>query len=182
MMLTAPSGAGKTETYRAIKQYFGIYAPSLPVYIRDASSITATGYKGSDPAYIVAPLCHTGLHRPVGLVFLDEFDKKILPSYNAHGENTNAEAQYGLLTIVEGSDVEIKDRGRILRVNTDKVMFIGLGSFPSPPVGLSPKAMKSPKKLLNHCFYQGSSLKSQLKSNEKPQKVSKSLLLSGLKP
>ena len=129
MILTAPSGAGKTETYRAIKRYFDVYIPSLPVYIRDASSITATGYKGSEPAYIVAPLSYTGLNRPVGLVFLDEFDKKILPSYNAQGENTNAEAQYGLLTIVEGSDVEIKERGGILHVNTDKVMFIGLGSF-----------------------------------------------------
>ncbi len=129
MILTAPSGAGKTETYRAIKRYFDVYIPSLPVYIRDASSITATGYKGSEPAYIVAPLSYTGLNRPVGLVFLDEFDKKILPSYNAQGENTNAEAQYGLLTIVEGSDVEIRVRGRIFQVNTDKVMFIGLGSF-----------------------------------------------------
>jgi len=37
------------------------------------------------------------------------------------------------------------------------------------------KAMKSRQKLLNHCFNQGLTWKSQLKSNEKPQKASKSL-------
>ena len=129
MLLTAPSGTGKTETYRAIKRYFDIYIPSLPVYIRDASAITATGYRGSEPAHIVAPLTHSGLHRPIGLVFLDEFDKKIQPSFNSKGVNTNAEAQYCMLTIVEGSDVEIKERGRVSYINTERVMFIGLGAF-----------------------------------------------------
>jgi len=40
--------------------------------------------------------------------------------------------------------------------------------------------MKSCQKHPNHCFYQGSTPKFQRKSNEKLQKVSKSLLLSGL--
>lgn len=60
-----------------------------------------------------------------GIVFLDEFDKKLLPSYSSQGENINAAVQSQLLTMIEG---------RIIRINryeidTNKTMFVGLGSF-----------------------------------------------------
>ncbi|MCR4610777.1 MAG: AAA family ATPase [Lachnospiraceae bacterium] len=129
VLLTAPSGTGKTETYRVLKAYFEEYIPALPIYIRDTSAVTATGFKGTEVSQLLVPLVATGYYKPYGLVFLDEFDKKILPSFNSGGDNVNMEAQYAMLTVVEGSDIEVKYNNRIKTVNTENVMFIGLGSF-----------------------------------------------------
>lgn len=126
MILAAPSGSGKTETYRVLKKYFKDYIPSLPIYIQDMSRITATGYKGMDPADLLMPFFHMGLYNAIGLVFLDEFDKKLIPSYNGMGQDTNREAQSCLLTLVEGSMIQNK-MGEA--VDTSNIMFIGLGSF-----------------------------------------------------
>lgn len=125
-ILAAPSGCGKTETYRALRDYFGREIPELPVYIYDASQITATGFKGSEPSDILAPFFRKGMEKAIGICFLDEIDKKLSPSYTSEGTNTNAEAQNNLLTIVEGE--EVHDRLNHV-VNTGNVMFVGLGSF-----------------------------------------------------
>ncbi len=133
MLLTSPSGSGKTETYRAIKDYFNKTIPSLPVYIKDLSSITPSGFKGSEPKHLVLPLINTGVKDPIAIVFLDEFDKKILPSMNSKREDVNMEVQYQLLTILEGGDVVFENMrnnlGMAASVNTKNIMFIGLGSF-----------------------------------------------------
>ena len=129
MLLTAPSGTGKTETYRALKEYFGEHIPSLPVYIKDVSAITITGFKGGEPSSILSPLLDKGFNQPIGLVFLDEFDKKMMPVFDSHGTNVNQDAQFCLLTIIEGSDVEVKVQRNTSIINTEKLMFIGLGSF-----------------------------------------------------
>ncbi|WP_097076648.1 P-loop NTPase family protein [Pseudobutyrivibrio ruminis] len=55
MLLAAPSGTGKTETYRVIKAYFKNHIPLLPVNIFDVSQVTPTGYKGEDVKNILAP-------------------------------------------------------------------------------------------------------------------------------
>ena len=124
MILAAPSGSGKTETYRAFKDYFRNRIPALRLTISDVSNLTATGYRGAEPSSIVEPFIGCGLE-PIGIVFMDEFDKICTPSYSANNGDVHLEVQHNLLTLVEGSRVETKQG----YVNTNKLLFIGMGSF-----------------------------------------------------
>ena len=124
MILAAPSGSGKTETYRALKDYFSDQIPALIINIIDVSSLTPTGYRGAEPSSIVAPFIRLG-EQPIGIVFLDEFDKMCTPSYSANHGDVHLEVQNNLLTIIEGARIETK-RGY---VNTSNLLFIGTGSF-----------------------------------------------------
>ena len=124
MILAAPSGSGKTETYRAFKDYFKKRIPALRLTISDVSNLTATGYRGAEPSSIVEPFLGCGLE-PIGIVFMDEFDKICTPSYSANHGDVHLEVQHNLLTLVEGSRVETKQE----YVNTNKLLFIGMGSF-----------------------------------------------------
>lgn len=119
-ILAAPSGCGKTETYRAIKDYLKEHVPSLPVDLIDTNQITGEGFIGKNTNFIVRSLKCT---RPngVGIVFLDEFDKRLVPIHTSHGDNINREIQGQLLLAIEGSEID--------GVDTNNTMFIGLGSF-----------------------------------------------------
>lgn len=124
MLLCAPSGCGKTETYRAIKDYFADRIPLLAVYVVDVSSLTPAGFRGSEPSSVVAPLVGYG-SEPIAIVFMDEFDKICTPSYTADHSDMHLEVQHNILTMVEGSRVETA-RGMI---DTKNILFIGAGSF-----------------------------------------------------
>lgn len=124
MLLCAPSGCGKTETYRAIKDYFVDRIPLLAVYVVDVSSLTPAGFRGSEPSSVVAPLVGYG-SEPIAIVFMDEFDKICTPSYTADHSDMHLEVQHNILTMVEGSRVETA-RGVI---DTKNILFIGAGSF-----------------------------------------------------
>ena len=125
MILSAPSGSGKTETYRALRSYFSDMIPDLYIYIYDISAITSAGFRGQDATSILEPFQYNHIAHPVGIVFLDEFDKKMMPSYTSEGTNVNRDVQSNLLTIIEGSNVQT-NRGT---VDTTRLMFVGLGSF-----------------------------------------------------
>ncbi|MCR5521269.1 MAG: AAA family ATPase [Lachnospiraceae bacterium] len=122
IILAAPSGCGKTETYRAVRDYFAEKIPELCVCQVDLSSVTEAGYKGNDPGIIIEPL--KTADNGIGIVFLDEFDKKVMPSYNAEGGNMNLAVQGQLLTLIEGT----KTIGKKV-IDTGNTMFIGLGAF-----------------------------------------------------
>lgn len=124
MLLCAPSGCGKTETYRAIKDYFADRIPLLAVHIVDVSGLTPAGFRGSEPSSVVAPLVGYG-SEPIAIVFMDEFDKICTPSYTADHSDMHLEVQHNILTMVEGSRVETA-RGVI---DTKNILFIGAGSF-----------------------------------------------------
>jgi ATP-dependent protease Clp ATPase subunit len=126
MLLCAPSGCGKTETYRAIKDYFADRIPLLAVHIVDVSSLTPAGFRGSEPSSVVAPLVGYG-SEPIAIVFMDEFDKICTPSYTADHSDMHLEVQHNILTMVEGSRIETA-RGVI---DTKNILFIGAGSFDS---------------------------------------------------
>ncbi len=125
-ILAAPSGSGKTETYRAIRDYFKSEIPRLTVSIYDTTKLTATGFKGADVTDILAPYYRKMESEAIGICFLDEFDKKMQPSYSAQGTDVNLEAQNDLLTLIEGSDIHTKE-GFV--VNTEEMMFVAMGSF-----------------------------------------------------
>ena len=129
MLLAAPSGSGKTETYRALKDYFKEEIPTLRIIHFDTSQLSANGFRGVNMAEILKPFAEAGIREAVGLVFLDEFDKKLVPSFTSGGNNVNQEIQGGLLGMLEGADIKIP--GTNISVNTNKLMFIGMGSYDS---------------------------------------------------
>lgn len=125
IILAAPSGCGKTETYRALQNYFKAAIPVLPVLQVDVSNITAAGYKGSEPKDIVKRLFKSNKTNGIALVFLDEFDKKLIPSYGSNGVDNNAEVQHQLLTLIEGCVVENGNES----IDTSNTFFVAMGSF-----------------------------------------------------
>lgn len=122
VLMAAPSGCGKTETYRALRTYFRHHIPNMPVVQIDMTNITQEGFKGADKECITAPLKEMG-STGYGIIFMDEFDKKLIPSYDASGSNVNLHIQNQLLTLIEGINEEGFD--------TTYTMFIGMGSFDS---------------------------------------------------
>lgn len=139
LLLTAPSGCGKTETYRAIREYFKVKVPKLIVYQVDMTSVTEEGYRGKDAEYLVEPLLAAKDSYGIGIAFLDEFDKKIVPSYAYGGMNLNAAVQAQILTMLEGRVVSGSDED-YTPIDTANTLFIGLGSFDACRVKKAEKA------------------------------------------
>ena len=133
-IISAPSGCGKTETYRALKKYFKKFIPDLEVYIFDISQVTATGFKGMDIVELIRRFTQYAENdrrtvEAVGLVFMDEFDKEVEPRYTNFGENVSRQVQGNMLTVIEGSPVLIPNMKVPVYVDTTYTMFVGLGSF-----------------------------------------------------
>ena len=120
ILMAAPSGCGKTETYRAIREYFARKIPQLDILQIDMSTITEQGYKGKNPDDIFTLLRHNS-DEGVAIVFLDEFDKKLLPSIASGGINVNMAVQSQILTLIEGRKEH--------NIDTGKTLFIGMGAF-----------------------------------------------------
>ncbi len=129
ILLTAPSGCGKTETYRAVKKYFAEELPFMPCYQVDVSQFTETGFKGGEPIHIVGGLLASSETNGIGIVWLDEIDKKIMPSYESHGTNVNVKVQHGLLTALEGNVCPHQKDKNTTTIDTNNTLFIGLGAF-----------------------------------------------------
>ena len=122
MFLVAPSGCGKTETFRAIRDYFEVNIPELVIYQVDMTSITQEGFKGKDTQYMIESL--KSEDEGIGIAFLDEFDKKIVPSFESGGSNVNLPVQSQILTVIEGR----KEIGKN-KINTGNTLFIAMGAF-----------------------------------------------------
>ena len=130
VMVAAPSGCGKSATYQALRRYFAVEIPELTVSRCDLSNITETGYKGMDPSFMLSDLfIKVPLQDGEGIVFLDEFDKKMIPSYGSSGSDNNLAVQHQILTIIEGSKVPSNDKSNPKFVNTENTLFIAMGSF-----------------------------------------------------
>lgn len=130
VMVAAPSGCGKSATFQALRHYFEKAIPELSVSRCDLSNITEAGYKGMDPSFIVGALFENlPLQDGEGIVFLDEFDKKMIPSFGANGTDNNLAVQNQILTIIEGSRVPNGDKTNTKYVNTENTLFIAMGSF-----------------------------------------------------
>lgn len=131
-MLTAPSGSGKTEFFRAIRDLFKIYHIPIPVVQIDLSQITETGYKGENVSAIPQRILSVNPDSEgVAICFLDEADKKCVPSYS-HNVNVNEAVQANLLTLVEGTQLMVDtDDDSKKAFDSNKTMFIFMGAFQS---------------------------------------------------
>lgn len=126
MILSAPSGSGKTETFRALRDYFASSIPTFPVLQIDLSPYTESGYRGKNKDEIEKIIAEKSAFG-IGIVFFDELDKKIIPSYGSSGINYNAALLAELLTMLEGSIIT-DNNGKTL-FDSSYTLFIGLGSF-----------------------------------------------------
>ena len=129
-MLTAPSGSGKTEFYRSIRDLFELYKIPVPVVQIDLSQITESGYKGDNVNTIPQRVLDEGPRKGgIGICFLDEADKKFVPSYSSHGCDTNAAIQSNLLTLVEGSRMKVEHKDTRKDYDSGLTMFVLMGAF-----------------------------------------------------
>lgn len=130
VIVTGPSGSGKSETFRALAKYFEDKIPSLVVHQVDLTHLTVEGFKGNDTSFILSSMMakQTGGY---GIIFLDELDKRIKPVHSSDGENVGVEVQSQLLAVIEGSKEIYRDKnlGMSAEIDSGLTMFIGCGSF-----------------------------------------------------
>ncbi|MBP3379760.1 MAG: AAA family ATPase [Ruminococcus sp.] len=129
-VLTAPSGSGKTEFYRAVKDFCEIHNIPIPVVQIDLSQITEEGYKGSNPSTIPKRiLADAPSSNGIGICFLDEADKKCVPSYSSGGIDINAAVQSNLLTLIEGIKLKVDTDDSVEDFDSNLTMFVLMGAF-----------------------------------------------------
>ena len=132
-LLTAPSGMGKTEFYRCLRDYFKLHGIPLPVLQIDLSQITETGFRGNNMNYIIETIYEAALSgsntlpKGAAICFLDEADKKFTPSFDRHGSNINANIQSNLLTMIEGTVLSGTESHH--SIDTSNTMFVLMGAF-----------------------------------------------------
>lgn len=129
-IIAAPSGCGKTETFRAICKYFSKEIPELVIYQYDMTSLTTEGFRGNDTHNVIDPLLKKQQYNGIGIVFFDEFDKKMISSYTSYGTDVNAEVRSQILTLVEGTKYTHEaSRTCSMTIDTSNTLFLALGAF-----------------------------------------------------
>lgn len=130
-ILSAPSGCGKTEIFRTLRDFCKEYSLCIPVIQIDLSQYTETGFNGKNADEIMLSLYNADHDsHGVGICFLDEADKTFIPSHNSYGEDCNAAAQSNLLMLIEGKKEVVqvgKTEGSIM--DSNKTMFVLIGAF-----------------------------------------------------
>lgn len=128
VLLIGPSGCGKTEIMRRIKD-----VTDLPMVFTDVSSLGVSQTKGRHKEDILISLidaAHGDIQKAQhGIVFMDEFDKLLVPAISSEGDDVHARVQGQLLTMLEGSDVEVKYKNSDITFNTSYVLFVLAGAF-----------------------------------------------------
>lgn len=127
-IIAAPSGCGKTETYRAIKEILHREIADIPVVQLDVTKLTAEGFKGMDTNAFFRAL-FTDSVNGIAIVVLDEIDKRLIPDHNANGDNINASIQSQLLTVVEGTELCEEFEDAVVTINTLNTLFVVAGAF-----------------------------------------------------
>lgn len=127
-ILTAPSGCGKTETYRALRDYFQKEIPWFPILFIDTTEYTTCGFKGKDPWEMLSGLFEANTNGR-GILWMDEFDKKVTPSRASDGSDANREVQTQILTMLEGRTVEDQRKGHSGSIDTSNTLIVASGSF-----------------------------------------------------
>lgn len=128
-IITAPSGSGKTEFYRSIRDFFKEKKIPVPVIQYDMSRITETGFKGAESSEILKLAYNVNGTSGYAIFFLDEADKRFIPSYSSNGQDMNRAVQAELLTMVEGTIRSIDENEPSTTFDTNKTMFVFMGAF-----------------------------------------------------
>ena len=130
------SGTGKTLLAQTLARILNV-----PFTIADATSLTESGYVGSDVESIFQPLLTTHSVEEVekAIVYIDEVDKKARKSSSNPSltrDVSGESVQYALLKLLEGSVIDIPNVGKrkhpnehCTRLDTSNILFILGGAF-----------------------------------------------------
>jgi ATP-dependent Clp protease ATP-binding subunit ClpX len=136
IMILGPTGTGKTEICRVLAKKI-----HLPFVIVDATSFTATGYRGNTASEVIVSSLLSEAQKKgdpklaeYGIVFIDEIDKKATRNSQNAADIGTASVQQELLKIIEGGLIktEITDERGVnkkVELDTTNVLFIVAGAF-----------------------------------------------------
>lgn len=118
-MIEGASGCGKSTFAYRLQELLPI-----PVLVLDSSTITPSGYKGTNIAEILAS---EELEKfwGCGILVADELDKLMQPTHSSEG-NFHQEALHNFLKLMDGGVLTLKD-GTVFPCN--KLLVIGMGAF-----------------------------------------------------
>ncbi|MBO4374838.1 MAG: AAA family ATPase [Lachnospiraceae bacterium] len=130
VLMIGPSGCGKTELVRRLA---GL--TDCPFVAADVSSLSVGQVgRGRKKESLLADLYREAgcdLEKAQGgIIFMDEFDKLLVPSFDNKGIDTHAEVQGQLLTMIEGGQFEVEvDSDTRKMFDTSRILFILAGAF-----------------------------------------------------
>ena len=125
ILLTGPSGTGKTFIIKNILEYLDI-----PYVIVSANSFSSTGYRGKDVQSILKELVSKAgsiFKAQYGIVFIDEVDK--IKVKDTENDINGRCIQEELLTMTEGQTVTIDSDIEEYEIDTRNILFICGGAF-----------------------------------------------------
>jgi len=124
-MIIASSGSGKTYLISQLAK-----AAGLGFYTIDASSITPSGYKGtnlSQAIYAVKAGAESSSKFETSIILFDEFDKL---AYGRNGQAEDFNSQANFLTLLEGKVFTHTDSNGVNhKLNTSRILFLFAGAF-----------------------------------------------------
>ena len=129
VLLIGPSGCGKTEILRRIRDLTG-----WPVVFTDVSSVAPAQWGSKRQIEHVLLMlyeeaCGDMERAQQGIVFLDEFDKLLIPQFSDSGKDMSQEIQSQMLTILEGTRAELKRGDQLIVMDTTNILFVLSGAF-----------------------------------------------------
>lgn len=138
IIMVGPSGTGKTYILKSLAKILDI-----PIAICDASTLTESGFVGSDVETVVRELYEVAgkdvLKTQFGIIFLDEFDKLARKSGDQNmitADPGREGVQQALLKVIEGGLVNFTKTGHrkhpdaaTVTVDTSNILFVCGGAF-----------------------------------------------------
>lgn len=127
-LFIGPTGSGKTEIWRVLQREYG----TQNIFIVDASTLTAEGWKGSNKLSTIFRSMDSDARRNRVILVLDEADKIIEPIYNSNGTNYSEIVQNQLLRICDHDTLFFgcdDGSGKPLRIDCTNVSVVMLGAF-----------------------------------------------------
>jgi len=117
LMISGPSGNGKTEVWRAATR---LYGELFSIKIIDGSNISCEGWAGNFKinTYVDAAMADGGI------LVVDEFDKLVKPKHNSKGDNVSLDIQAEFLKLIEG-EYNLGKR----KLTSQKMGFVMVGAF-----------------------------------------------------